>query len=64
MHLETKGEYFDYIRDLDRMGVAQPAQCHNALIKKFPHLNTETAERLVDLFIKEELENKQNLLLG
>jgi len=64
MQLEQKGAYFEYIKDLDRMGVAHPSNCQSELRKRFPNLTENTANRLINLYIKEELEQKQTLLLG
>jgi len=64
MEIETKAEYFMYIKELERMGVAYPSNCHQELKRKFPHLDEARTNRLIDLYIKEELENKKNLLLG
>lgn len=62
MELEAKAHYFSYIKDLERMRVATPFNCHNELRKRFPELDETKTERLVNLYIKEEIENKKTFL--
>jgi len=64
MEIETKADYFMYIKELERAGIAYPSNCHEELQKRFPNLDETRTNRLVDLYIKEEIESKRNLLLG
>ena len=54
--IEGKVEYYQYIQELERMGVCSVYNAAPELSKKFPHLNEAAAERLINLYIKEELE--------
>lgn len=62
MDVEKKSAYFGYIKELERNRVAAPMNCHNELKKRFPNLDDKTTERLVNLYIKEEIEGKQTFL--
>jgi hypothetical protein len=62
MDIEKKADYFGYIKELERMGIAPPVRCHNELRKRFPNLDESAAERLVNLYIREEIEDKQRFL--
>ena len=61
--LEFKSSIFDYIRELDRCRIASPTNCHMELQKKFK-IDESTADKAIDMYIKEELSRKDNLLLG
>jgi hypothetical protein len=62
MDVEKKSAYFSYIKELEQNRVASPMNCHNELRKRFPNLDDKTTERLVNLYIKEEIEGKQTFL--
>ena len=62
MDIEQKAAYFDYIKDLERNNVASPMNCHNELKKRFPTLEDKQVDRLVNLYIKEEIEGKTTFL--
>jgi len=64
MEIEAKAEYYHYIKEMERMGIAYAPNCTDELKKRFPELNEAKAERLVNLYVKEEIEPKKNLLLG
>lgn len=63
MELEKKDQIFSYIRELDRCRIATPMDCHWELQKKF-NVDEKVADKIVDMYIKEELSRKDNLLLG
>jgi len=62
MDVENKSAYFGYIKELQEQRVAHPMNCHNELKKRFPNLDDKTVDRLVNLYIKEEIEGKQTFL--
>ena len=61
--LEYKASIYDYIRELDRCRIATPMNCQWELQKKFG-ISEAAADKIVDMYIKEELSRKDNLLLG
>lgn len=63
MNVEYKTQIFEYIRELDRCRIAHPANCQNELQKKFK-VSEQIADKMVEMYIREELSRKDNLLLG
>ena len=62
MDLEKKANCFEYIRELERMGVAPVTRAEPELRKRFPDLTEAGAQRLISLYIQEEVESKPNFL--
>jgi glutamyl/glutaminyl-tRNA synthetase len=63
MYLERKAAYYSYMHDLFKMGVANPSNCHTELMRKFPELDKNNTERLVNMYIREEMENRRTFLI-
>lgn len=64
MQIEAKTAYYSYLKDLEAMGITIPMKAHNELMKKFPELDEAKAERLINMYIKEEIEAKKTTLYG
>lgn len=62
MEVEQKEAYFSYIKELQKLKAVNPVQCAPELMQRFG-LNQERADRLVELYYQEEIENKKRLLL-
>jgi len=64
MQLERKMDYYLYIQEMERLGIAYVPLCDDELIKKFPELDERKAKFLINMYIKEEIEPKKTMLLG
>lgn len=62
MQIEEKEKYYSYIVDLQALGIAHFSNCKPELMKKFPELDESKADRLINMYITEQVETKKHLL--
>lgn len=63
MQVEKKAAIYSYIKDLENKQICHPSNSHDELIKRFA-LTEEQADIIVNMYIRENVENKTILLEG